>query len=186
MSLINNYPEIKAFFKKNLFDNNELDKFIEFIENKYITDRTLKNSALSLIKLEVIKYEIQLDEHLEEPNKEEDEKSLNRLYLNDYKIHNINSLSNNFKVSPDLIIELLRQREVTKTKTDYLNENEYFLLEDFFKSKIKALERESKQQKKIFTPRHKKFQKSLYKGIPVYNKISQNSGIGKLIYIRKK
>ncbi len=181
MSLINDFPEIKLFFETDKIDSNDLSKFIEFIVTKY-ENRALQKSALSLIKLEILKFEIELDENPNDSNLIQ----IKTTTHSDYLKHDIETISNKFEVSSSLLIELFRQRGVSKTKLDYITKKEYLLLEDFFKSKVAALKRSSKQEQRISQPLRKKVIKSIYRGIPVYNKISQNNGIGKLIYIRKR
>jgi len=58
MSLINSFPEINGFFKMNRFSKSDLETFINEIEKKYI-EKNIRKAALSLIKLELVKYEIQ-------------------------------------------------------------------------------------------------------------------------------
>ncbi|WP_298494013.1 hypothetical protein [uncultured Algibacter sp.] len=185
MSLISNYPEIKMFFEKENFDSDELEDFISHIEKKYI-DRTLRKSALTLIKLEILKYKIEENGSPKESNPNIDKEFIESNITIDYKENNIKSISEKIQVSARLITELFKQKSILKKESDYINEKEYLLLKDFFMSKIEALERGTKQEQRILKSRRKKVVKSIYKGIPVYNNISQNKGVGKLIYIRKK
>ncbi|CAH8296057.1 hypothetical protein EV196_11334 [Mariniflexile fucanivorans] len=185
MSLINNFPEIKIFFEKENFDSDELDDFIFLIEKKYF-DKTLRKSALTLIKLEILKFKIEENGSSKESDTNIDKEFIESNLTIDNKKNNIKSISEKIQVSAHLIIELFKQKSILKKESDYINEKEYLLLNDFFTSKIEAIERASKQEQRILKSRRKKVVKSIYKGIPVYNNISQNKGVGKLIYIRKK
>ena len=173
--LLNNFPEVSNFFSKKSFNDEELKSFIDFIEDKYL-DKHLKKTALSLIKLEVLKYELELEKNTNSKSH----------YLFDYETENIEIVSQKFQVSSNLIIEMLKQKGFTKNESDFLDLNQYLVLEDFFKSRKKAINRKIKQERRLFKRKIKTVEKSLYKGIPVYQKILQNGGVGKLIYIKKK
>ncbi|UAB74341.1 hypothetical protein [Mesoflavibacter sp. SCSIO 43206] len=175
MILLDNFPEVSNFFSKKSFNDEELKSFIDYIEYKY-PERHLKKSALSLIKLQVMKYELDLEKNTKSKSN----------YLFDYEKLNIGIISKKLQVSTNLIIEMLKQKGFTKNESDCLDLKQYLILEDFFKSRKKAINRRIKQEQRLFKRKLKIVKKSSYKGIPVYQDISKNGGVGKLIYIKKK
>ncbi|MDU0808960.1 hypothetical protein [Aquirufa regiilacus] len=64
MHLLNSYPEIHAFFKRDRFDSDELDHLKQLITERYV-DKDLRKKANSLLALELLKFNI-LQEHPEQ------------------------------------------------------------------------------------------------------------------------
>ena len=61
MHLLNSFPEIHAFFKRDRFDSDDLDRLKLLITERY-TDKDLRKKANSMLALELLKFNI-LQEH---------------------------------------------------------------------------------------------------------------------------
>jgi hypothetical protein len=194
MSLLTNFPEIDNFFKKQQFDNNELKKFIDEIKEKY-SDIGLKKQALNLINLEILKYSLTETKSFPENNKSNSNIVKHRnnytfenetILLNKLKNESIESISEQLEWNSSYIITILKQKNIEKLKTEVLKGNEFSLVKRMFLARLKALGRRKKELDNLLKSRPKKKHISLNKQVDVYTKISQNRGIGKVIYIRKK
>lgn len=195
-SLLKGFPEIEDFFKKSSFSNQDLEDLQKEIKTKY-TNRVYKQTALSLIKLQTLKFNNLTNEAaklFEDNNRTQKEKtvehnqSINKWeeYIIDYKHHNILSIACLLQINSELIVQLLSQNGITKFDHEFLDVDEYKIMKGFFMSKLKAIERKEKQNKRTFIPRRKTFKKSLSKSTSVYDKLINQKVIGKIIYIRKK
>ncbi|ARV07727.1 hypothetical protein BTO04_13940 [Polaribacter sp. SA4-10] len=210
MSLITNFPEIHDFFCKNTFDNNELNKFIEKIKTIY-SDKQIQKSALEFIKLELFKFLIESEsENVSNSKKEkleyvplkkvkkitistkeklklEKEKSQS-IILEKLKEENINIICKEVDIKTSYFITLLKQQNITKAVDSKLNQTEFEIIKHILVSKLDRLERINKEETKLLRDRNKKKKiRSLdFDKETVYTKISNNKGIGKIIYIRKK
>ena len=193
MSLLTNFPEIDTFFKKQQFDNFELNQFILEIEQKY-SDKHLRKSALSLIKLEILKYN--LKESIIEKDKiksssiKENKNNIHdhNIILNQLKSKSIESISKCLEWKSSFILTILKQKNIEKLNTEFLKENEFNAVKKMFFSRLKALEKQKREFENLFKSKlkAKKIQTSINKRNDVYTKISQNRGVGKIIYIRNK
>jgi hypothetical protein len=64
MHLLNSFPEIHAFFKRDRFDSDDLGRLKQLITERYL-DKDLRKKANSLLALEMLKFNI-LQEHPEQ------------------------------------------------------------------------------------------------------------------------
>ncbi len=64
MHLLQSFPEIHSFFKRDQFDSDELESLRKLIDERY-SDKELKRQANSFLNLELVKFQI-LQEHPEQ------------------------------------------------------------------------------------------------------------------------
>jgi hypothetical protein len=64
MHLLNSFPEIHSFFKRDRFDSDDLDRLKQLITERYL-DKDLRKKANSLLALEMLKFNI-LQDHPEQ------------------------------------------------------------------------------------------------------------------------
>lgn len=192
MNLLKAFPEIDLFFKKNQFNNLELENFILEIKNKY-SDKLVLNSALNLIRLELLKYTFTDKKNLS--NTKENPISHKNLKINKEETdiinylnkNSIDSISKTLKWKPEYLMSILKHSDLSKLKNEILEKKEFSRLENKLIARLKGLIRVEKEEIKLLSPRQKKHPKpSIYRSIEVYNKIKQNNGTGKIIYIRQK
>ncbi len=197
MNLLSTFPEIDKFFQNDQFTDVELNIFLTQIEKNY-PDKNLQKAAISLINLEIHKFDI--------------EKNIVKGITTIEKIPNKKKLPSKSKIkTPDFSAELLKlkklkieqiakqidwsfiklnsflkHKKIIKSNYSYLNEDEFKKIEEMLISRLTAIKRIEKSNSIAETVRVKKNKtiKSLYKGNDVYTKIEKN-GLGKVIYIRK-
>jgi hypothetical protein len=192
MSLINTFPEVELFFKKDKFSEEELMLFIKELDEKYI-DLQLRKSVSALISLKILQFQI-LQEKTSNKTLTKVRTSVNDskartkvklhpnlITLKDKTIGNIASV---LKMNVTQILKVLKSNGVIKSSKNFLDINEFNIVSEIFNSRLMGLERiEKSNNPKKTIKGHKP--KSMGKQISVYNKI-EAIGIGKVIYIRKK
>lgn len=193
MSLLSTFPEIDNFFNKNQFSDIELSDFLTDIEKKY-QNVVLRKAALSLINLEILKYNIQKKPvkvcalkkekirtkiTIAKPNYNSD--------LNILKTLTIQKIAHNLDWSTHKLQVLLKQKKIEKIESEILSESEFLKVKEMLLARLTAIKRI--ENKKILenTPhiKNKKNNNSLNKGNDVYSQIYK-IGLGKVIYIRKQ
>ena len=158
------FPVIDLFFEQISFDQSNLDKLKNWVEENY-SGQILK-SALSYTNLKLLEYEF----------KHNTQSIPNR----------VSDLAKYIKVSEELLLSLLRQKGIKKKKDSILDESEFLNIKDFVLNKLNIIDREDKKKKiRNYTVRKKSriFDKES-SAINVYDKL-QTYGMSKLIYIRK-
>lgn len=192
MSLINTFPEVELFFKKDKFSEEELMLFIKELDEKY-NDLQLRKSVSALISLKILQFQILQEKisnntltkvrinNIDSKAKKKVKLHPNLITLKDKTIENIASV---LKMNVSQILKVLKRNGVIKTSKNILDINEFSIVSEIFNSRLMGLERIEKSNNPKKTIKRDK-PKSLGKQISVYNKI-EAIGIGKIIYIRKK
>jgi hypothetical protein len=192
MSLINTFPEVELFFKKDKFSEEELMLFIKELDEKY-NDLQLRKSVSALISLKILQFQILQEKtsnntltkvrinNIDSKAKKKVKLHPNLITLKDKTIENIASI---LKMNVSQILKVLKRNGVIKTSKNILDINEFNIVSEIFNSRLMGLERIEKSNNPKKTIKRDK-PKSLGKQISVYNKI-EAIGIGKIIYIRKK
>jgi hypothetical protein len=194
MSLLKTFPEIDIFFSSKRFTDSDLNSFLKSIDEKY-TDKGLRKSALTLIKLEMLKYDINKDELVLaefekskiQKNKIVSEKSTNNFNKVD-KLANlkIEFIAENLNWSFQYLQRLLAQKNIVKVMGDNLNKEEFALIKEMLNSRLIAIKRNKRkqEQEKEALNNSKSISKPLVYTDDVYGKIAW-FGLGKVIYIRR-
>lgn len=193
MSLLNTFPEIDKFFKQYQFSDTELSDFLINIETTY-QNVDLRKAALSLINLEILKYDIQKETVNLRPLKKE--KVSTKITIT--KPDNTSDLSKLTDLTMEQIAEkldwrlqklqmLLKQNKIEKMDVEILTTSEFLKVKEMFLVRLTAVKRIEKKEEFENKGRikNKKSNKSLSKGNDVYSQIFK-IGLGKVIYIRKK
>ena len=180
MSLISSFPAIHLFFKKDKFDDVELNNLITEIELKY-PDKIILKQVKNLIKLELLKYLIESDDKKQErirtrlqqeKSNTKRKKDLKKLMqLKNKSVLEVAKLLGHPLHHLDFILKHLN---IVKESSDTLSEVEVLKTLNFLKDKNNKIPRKKSNN------RH-----NLNAYSSVYDKIYQNKGIGKVIYIRK-
>lgn len=214
MDLLKSFPEIDSFFKNSQFSQTKLIKLVEEINIKY-KDRKELEAALSLIKLELLKFEIQtinsskekqpvnIKENNINRSKNRIEKPKKEKHLKKKLSKDLGELPKDFprKISDislildfplDYLIRILRQNSIIIEAHNPLNEDELLKIKPFLLSRINALRRHERKGKytiaksgRFFDVQANYCRDENHKTIGVYNEISKY-GIGKVIYIKSK
>jgi len=193
MSLIKSFPEVEAFFIQSRFTDEQLLKFVTDIEAKY-RDAELRNSISSLIKLKLLQFELQaLDQTAHKRDiaiqkikaKKHQEKIEFHGDLEELRYLSIENIAVKLKWSLNKLTTLLKQKNIDQQSSSTLNDKSFETVKDMCNARLIALDRLNKVKNPVKIINNKNKQKSLYKGIDVYNKI-EALGLGKVIYIRKK
>jgi hypothetical protein len=194
MSLLKTFPEIDIFFSNKHFTDADLADFLQIIDEKY-TDKELRKSALSLIKLELLKYDIKKDVKNLEVSKKvktqqnnivsvDSSKNLNK--VNKLKDLKIDLIAENLNWSFLYLQRILAQKNIIKVMGDNLNKEEFALIKEMLDSRLSAIKRikRKEEQEDELQSKTKSFSKPLVYSNDVYGKIARY-GLGKVIYIRK-
>lgn len=193
MSLLSTFPEIDKFFKQNQFSDAELSVFLSNIEKTY-QNIDLRKAALSLINLEILKYDIQKETvNLSSLIKEKANTkiTITRIDytsdLNKLKVLTIEQIAKNLNWSIQKLQILLKQKKIEKTDMEILTTSDFLNVNEMFLARIIAIKRIEKKAEFNDKSRikNKKSNKSLSKGDDVYSQIFK-LGLGKVIYIRKQ
>lgn len=185
MNLLKNFPEIDLFFRESQFDDEQLSNLFQMITEKY-QDNSTRKSAISLIKLELLKYKIEDSIPKTISIKKKVDFNFDDEYLN-LKKKNILEMSIALNWTLKIVLNLLKKNGLEKQKDDFLSIDEFRLIKEDVFQRFKQVKRIEKLEKISKRPIGKMnyYGKSISNG-GVYDKISENGGIGKLIYIRKK
>lgn len=192
MNLIKAFPEIDSFFSKGQFSNHDLLILLKQLEEKY-KDKKLREAIASLIKLELLKFEIvSFDEKPVKSIitssgkiKHKESNEIEHPKIEKLKSKNLQDIAVSLKWSLSKLKVLISQKIVCPQDEQILTEDEFQKVKEMFKSRLFALDRLNKVRNptKIITNKNK--QKSLGRSIDVYRKI-EAIGLGKVIYIRKQ
>jgi hypothetical protein len=188
MNLVKSFPEIDSFFKNNQFTNLELEELHDLVRR--YSDAEMRKAAMSLIKLELLKFNINAEE------------IAGKVLIADKKIHNLDSrssneskdsnigksvcaLANDLNWSVQKIKSLLMQKGISKTDDEYLTAAELILVKDMIEARTIALCRINKKDSfdKKYINTKKKLNNSNNKVPGVYGQIAKY-GLGKIIYTR--
>lgn len=103
-----------------------------------------------------------------------------------YKKLSVSEICQRLNFSLEIINRCLIKNQIkTLKKADIvLSEEQFKGLSDMFISRLNALERKNKKERKIIGKTHSKNSTHEFKG--VYGEIQRRGGVGKMIYIRKK
>lgn len=193
MSLLSTFPEIDKFFKRNQFSDTELSDFLNDIEKTY-QNVNLRKAALSLVNLEIIKYDIQKKTVNPRPLKKKKVSTKITITKLDYtsdlsklKVLTIERIAENLNWSIQRLQILLKQKKIVKTSEDILTASDFLEVKEMFLARlisVKRIEKKIELENKARL-KNKKSDKSLSKRDDVYSQIFK-IGLGKLIYIRKK
>lgn len=212
MHLLNSFPEIHAFFKRDRFDSDDLDQLKQLITERY-TDKDLLKKANSLLALELLKFNI-LQEHPEQlqapiatkiKNKPPKKFQSSAVGVPRTKIQrpliqisyettfpaNFENLCTKLNITKIELAVLSAKKDISlKGKTKFSDSEHQKLIPLFQKrlGEIRALERKEAAKKQIkkqedIIPKFKKHVSS-FRG-DVFDEIAKH-GLGKLIYIRSR
>lgn len=193
MSLLNTFPEIDKFFKRNQFSHTELSDFLNNIETTY-KDVNLRKAAVSLINLEILKFDIQKEIVNLHPLKKEKSSTKITITKPDYtsdlsklQVLTIEQIAKNLDWRIQKLQILLKQKKIEKTNVELLTKSEFLEVKEMFLARLTAVKRIEKKVEFENKGRikNKKNNKSLSKSDDVYSQIFK-IGLGKVIYIRKK
>ena len=193
MNLIKSFPEVEIFFNQTKFTDEQLLKFVTDIESTY-QDPKLRTCISSLIKLKLLQF------HLQELDQTSPKRNI-RIQKNNAKKHttkisfhrdleelrhlSIENTALKLKWSLNKLITLSKQKNIEQKSSLVLNNKNFEIVRDMYNTRLIALDRLNQEMNPVKIINNKNKQKSLYKGIDVYNKI-EAIGLGKVIYIRKK
>lgn len=212
MHLLNSFPEIHAFFKRDRFDSDELDHLKQLITERYL-EKDLRKKANSLLALELLKFNI-LQEHPEQrqvpiapkiknksPKKfhspvdsvprRKIQKPLIQISYETSFPANFENLCTKLSITKIELAALSAKKDISlKGKTKFSDVEHQKLIPLFQKrlGEIRALERKEAAKKQIkkhedVIPKFKKHVSS-FRG-DVFDEIAKH-GLGKLIYIRSR
>lgn len=191
MSLIKAFPEVELFFENDEFSQEELICFIKDVEKKY-SDKEIRKSLSTLIKLKILQYEISEEKELRGRNIVAKTKEIgavlnqeNRFQplLQSLKYNSIENIALNIQWPTKRLIRLLEQKGISKCEQDLLNEHEFSQIKEMLNNRLYGLDRMDKMQNPVIIKKYEsKYQSNQ---IDVYSKI-ETMGLGKIIYIRKK
>lgn len=192
MNLLNQFPEIDSFFKQDTFSKKNLDNLIQFIEEIY-TDRASLKTAEMLIKLELLKFELQgysnmdkIQQNIKVKHSGEKTKRKERINKADIVPKQINLLSIKLKWDKDYLLKVLKQNKIYKSENDTLTVDEYFLIKPLIRARLDAIRREQDREEKYEGSRISQRNKWKSSEAPGVYGILESYGLGKLIYIRSK
>jgi hypothetical protein len=179
MSLITQFPEIDSFFKRDKFSQTDLDKLLQKIKDKYV-DASIINSANALIKLELLKFDLQ---KVTESSRvcQPKSKLLNSMPKS------ISQLAAKLEWRPEHLIRLLEQRRIHNKEDDELTSEEFDLIGEMIKARYKGVIRNKTKSYKVKNTgkRVKRNAINITYDNSVYGKMALY-GVGKIIYIRSK
>jgi len=190
--MIKQFKEIESFFLQDSFTKDSLDELIFEIGQKY-TDSTIVNTAKSLIKLELLKFELLGQPKIDE-NAPKTQKSSRSDKLESLIKYRICDLVEKLQWSSKYFLRLLTQRNINKDPNDFLNPEEFLLIKPLVNARLKGIQRNRKAESKI--KQASRFRKRSLTNKPhgpdvntnksdVYDKLAL-FGQGKLIYIRSR
>jgi hypothetical protein len=154
----------------------------------------LRKAALSLINLEILKYDIQKETVNLRPLKKQKVSTKITITKPDYtsdlsklKVLTIEQIAENLDWRIQKLQILLKQKKIEKTNVEILTTSEFLEVKEMFLARLTAVKRIEKKVEFENKGRikNKKSNKSLSKGDDVYSQILK-TGLGKVIYIRKK
>jgi len=192
MSLFKTFPEIDKFFVSNKFTETELDMFIQEIDKKY-NDKDLRKAALSFINLELAKFQVvkdHIDLNILKARKHNNNPQLNRPNeIQTLKNSSIKMIAEKLDLPLRKVANLLKMDSklgLDQISNQILTSDEFNDAKEMILSRLKAIRRKEKQQKRENEGRvkSKKNRNSSNQRNDVYSKIEE-IGLGKVIYIRK-
>lgn len=128
--MINQFPEIVFFFKKNQFTNVEFEDFISKLEKLYPQKDILKK-AKELIKLELLKFKLLENEIYNNPKKDYISKDL---IINDINIligHEILKIAKILNVNSSLLLKILKDNNILCSQNDIIDDRILKCLEKY-------------------------------------------------------
>ena len=191
--MIDAFPELKALFKLNSFDQNALDECIELI-NKVYPQKDKNKMAHALLKMELMKYSMQ-----KVPNEKSVIPKKNNFPKRSFeKIeHNKNSskwkkligkkldiISKRLDVRPEFIIRLLSQKGIQIAIKQSLTIDELLPISEYIENRTHILERQKENKKYNRVSKTNKSTLSVFKG--AWGEMRKYGTPGKIIYIRSK
>lgn len=206
INMIKQFKEIDDFFKKDIFNENDLINLKNLILSNYKDLNDIK-LAYSVIELQLLKFEMLVNES--KTNKQPLKKNTDRIKKS-LKEHN--KVNNKSKVNNEVIYQneklentknfnllgILNQITETESKEKIINIlkekgvykgrlNITLSLEDYnyVKDQLKILIKTNKEKDPTLRIKTNK-NRSISKTNSVYDKIKSVKGVGKIIYIRSK
>lgn len=203
--MIKYFPEIEQFFINHSFTHDELEKFINSIDEKYFK-QDLNKKAHSLIRLKLLKYQIQQlnnDEKLKQNNhhkkNEKPPKPIKKEKKDPYENQNkwvnesliklkkmsIKQISELLEIRSELLIRIIGRKGQIVQMSDIVSDEIFKIFEDYAKNRL-ILNYRHKKLNQLENTRIIKSNKKLNNNQnTVYDKLELR-GFGKLIYIRSK
>ena len=209
--MINNFPEIKAFFKSSRFLKEDLDNFICETNSKY-SDKEVKKQANSLINLQLLKFEILSKDdnllhenfdclNLNEENKYDkqfvgriqndfkNEQKTKKAYISNavfqFENKKLSEVAKALMVKKSTLISLIERKGFLIDGNGVISKDIIKVMRNWMNNKLNIQYRQEKKNRtdKIKVVKTKGKSKSKYDS--VYSKLEEIH-LGKLIYIRSK
>lgn len=204
--MIKQFKEIDDFFKKDIFNDKDLDNLKHLILSKY-KDLNVIKLGYSIIELQLLKFKMLVNEpktnikplkqdikkskkSVKKTNKTNNKTKVNSAIVNKNEnvknIKNLNLLGILEQIteteSKEKIINILKEQGIYKGRLNItLSLEEYNYIKDHIKILIKT-NKEKDPSLRIKTSKTQRISKTN----SVYDKIKSTKGIGKIIYIRSK
>jgi hypothetical protein len=187
MSLLKNFPEIHEFFVQSRFYDYQLAGLYELIDSRY-TDSEINKAAKTLIKLELIKYQMQ---DAQVVKKQSSNKISNRgnseLKPNEViRFLEIHEICNYIDWPVSRMKTILNRNKITKNMNDRFSNDELKIVMPYFLKAYDLKIRRNKLEKNLTAPIFRKTKEKNNTSSGVYGYLENFKGSMKLIYIRQK
>lgn len=191
--MIDAFPELKALFKLNSFDQTTLDECVTLI-NKVYLQKDKNKMAHALLKLELMKYSMHevTEENILNSKKNRVQKKSLIKYKNEKNTSNWKSLvgqslseiSSRLDVRPEFILRLVSQKGIQIGLKHVFHLVELESISDYIENRIQVLKRQKENKKYNRVLSSKKNTLSVYTG--AWGEMKKYGSPGKIIYIRSK
>lgn len=186
MSLTKQFPEIESFFMKGKISKSDLTELMRGLGKKY-PDFTIRNSAKTLIKLELEKIDLQKVADFEA------KKSKNKINKESSKPQEstilplqIGRLSKKLEWSTKYFQRILRIKNIIKNENDLLSPEELSSIMPMINDRLQWIIKKQEVERNLKKPFGRKSNEQVSNsGNSVYGELKK-FGPGKLIYIRSK